>query len=104
MKANPGSSTLDTPRILFFGIGFASSFIKSKFRYMKKLIPFLLLCVMSSCATVFGGKVTTAQKTKPKEGEPKRKMRGGYVAADILCGVIPLGVDLWTGAIYKKDK
>jgi len=72
---------------------------------MKKTIPFVLLCiVLSSCATVFGGKITTAQKTKPAKDQPKRKMRAGYVVADVVCGVFPLFIDMGTGAIYKKDK
>lgn len=56
----------------------------------------------SSCATVFGGKVTTCQKTKPKVGEPQREIRWGSVAANLICGCPEcILVDLMTGAIYK---
>lgn len=56
---------------------------------------------LSSCATVFGGKVTECQRTKPVAGEPSRKVRAGALIANILLfwpGVI---VDFATGAIYK---
>jgi len=73
---------------------------------MKKKILNLLAIVtiatmMSSCATVFGGKVSECQRTKPAPGEPARAIRGGALIADILLfwpGVI---VDFATGAIYK---
>lgn len=71
----------------------------------KKIFNFLAIVIiaamMSSCATVFGGKVSECQRTKPAAGEPSRALRGGALVADILLfwpGVI---VDFATGAIYK---
>lgn len=59
----------------------------------------------SSCATVMGGKVTDVQRTKPLAGQAQRKIRAGYLVADIiLCPVICLPVDFATGAIYVKEK
>ncbi len=61
----------------------------------------LIAATLSSCATVFGGKVSACQKTKPAAGQPSRDVRVGALVADILLfwpGVI---VDFATGAIYK---
>jgi len=91
---------------------------------MKNL--FLSLCLASlvlssGCATVFGGKITECQRTKPAPGQPARAIRVVALAADIIVptvaalsvGVFPFGVIVWTGvdcidhAIYKpcdKDK
>ena len=56
----------------------------------------------SSCATMFGGKITECQKRTPQVGEPKREVRWGSVAANILLGCPEcILVDLITGAIYK---
>jgi len=65
------------------------------------LSVFFLACLLSGCATVFGGKVTTAQRTKPKEGEAKRQVRPVAVIADALLFWPGLIVDFATGAIYK---
>jgi UPF0716 family protein affecting phage T7 exclusion len=61
----------------------------------------VIAATLSSCATVFGGRVSDCQRTKPAAGEPARAIRGGALVADILLfwpGVI---VDFATGAIYK---
>ncbi|RYE34348.1 MAG: hypothetical protein EOP42_07480 [Sphingobacteriaceae bacterium] len=73
---------------------------------MKKIQPMLVLllaiCMFtSSCATVFGGKTTSYQRTKPKEGEQQRQVRVGALIADILLFVPGVIVDFATGAIYK---
>lgn len=73
---------------------------------MKKIKPTLVLliavCMLStSCATVFGGKVNSYQRTKPKEGEPSRPIRVGALIADILLFIPGTIVDFATGAIYK---
>jgi hypothetical protein len=69
--------------------------------------PLLALTIVSmmllstSCATVFGGRVTDCQRTKPAQGEPARKVRAVALIADIVLfwpGVI---VDFATHAIYK---
>jgi len=61
----------------------------------------LVVCILSSCATVFGGKVTTAQRTPPREGEPSRAIRPVALIADILLFWPGAIVDFATGAIYK---
>lgn len=69
--------------------------------------PFLLfllvsvLLVNTSCATIFGGKVSDCQRTKPAEGQPSRQLRAGALIADILLFWPGAIVDFATGAIYK---
>ena len=55
----------------------------------------------TSCATLFGGRVTECQKTKPAAGAPARSLRIGALVADLLLFWPALGVDFLTGAIYK---
>ncbi len=64
----------------------------------------LVAIMMSSCATVFGGKVTAHQKTKPAAGEQQREVRVGALIADILLFWPGAIVDFATGAIYKPKK
>jgi hypothetical protein len=72
---------------------------------MKKIIkPLLLIIVlasMSSCATVFGGAITTKQRTPPAAGQPSREIRVGALIADIVLFWPGTIVDFATGAIYK---
>jgi hypothetical protein len=75
---------------------------------MKKFFLSLLLAVtfissLSSCATVFGGRVTTAQRTKPAPGQPSRPIRAVAMIADIVLFPLGLIVDFATGAIYKPE-
>jgi hypothetical protein len=76
---------------------------------LKKIIACLVLIVsifyFSSCATIFGGPITTYQKTKPSPGEPKREIRPVPFILDIitLYGIIGLVVDFADGAIYKPN-
>jgi UPF0716 family protein affecting phage T7 exclusion len=74
---------------------------------MKKLSNMLAIALlvlsMSSCATVFGGKVTDYQRTKPAAGEPQREVRVGALIADILLFFPGVIVDFATGAIYKPQ-
>jgi hypothetical protein len=74
---------------------------------MKKLSNilaiFIVVISMSSCATVFGGKVSEYQRTKPNEGEPQRKVRVGALIADIILFLPGTIVDFATGAIYKPE-
>jgi hypothetical protein len=56
---------------------------------------------LSSCATLFGGSVTQAQRTPPKAGEPTRPIRVVALIADIVLFWPSLIVDFATGAIYK---
>jgi hypothetical protein len=59
---------------------------------------------LTSCATVFGGRVTEAQKRKPMPGEPQRQVRTGALIADILLFWPGTIVDFATGAIYKPHR
>ena len=71
---------------------------------LTKLVSYLIIAgVFSSCATVFGGKVTAYQKTKPAPGQPQRDVRVGALIADILLFWPGLIVDFATGAIYKPE-
>ena len=70
----------------------------------KILIAALLCCTFSSCATVFGGRVTQAQRTKPAPGQPSRPIRAVALIADILLFWPGAVVDFATGAIYKPGE
>jgi hypothetical protein len=74
---------------------------------MKKTINLAILIFMSvlltNCATLFGGAVTESQKLKPRPGEAQRKVRIGYLIADLIFWPA-LIVDFSTGAIYKPNK
>ncbi len=72
---------------------------------MKNVIAIVLVAIMmSSCATIFGGKVTEFQKRKPLGGEQQRQVRVGALIADIVLFWPGLIVDFATGAIYKPKK
>jgi hypothetical protein len=73
---------------------------------MLRLRQLTALCLIASslsgCATVFGGHITDYQRTKPLPGQPQREVRVGALVADILLvGLLGVGVDFATGAIYK---
>ncbi len=68
---------------------------------IRSVFALAILASMSSCATVFGGRVTEYQRTRPATGQPQREVRAGALIADVLLfwpGVI---VDFATGAIYR---
>ena len=65
------------------------------------LIVATLISSMSSCATVFGGKITEAQRTKPAPGEPARAIRPVALIADILLFFPGVIIDFATHAIYR---
>ena len=69
--------------------------------FTKALALLMIVGSMSGCATVFGGKVTEYQKTKPAAGEPQREIRVGALVADILLFWPGAAIDFATGAIYK---
>ena len=72
---------------------------------MKKLLAIGFIAIMlSSCATLFGGKVSAYQKTKPGPGEQQRDVRVVALIADIIIFAPALIVDFATGAIYKPKK
>ena len=69
---------------------------------MKKSVAIAFVALMmSSCATVFGGKVNAHQKRKPGPGEQQREVRVVALIADIILFAPGLIVDFATGAIYK---
>jgi len=71
---------------------------------IKKIALGLILCLLlNNCATILGGRIATSQKTKPRRGQAKRQIQVGYFIADIICCVVPLAIDLGTGAIYKPS-
>ena len=72
----------------------------------KNLLLLLLVSVTlfgSSCATILGGRVSTAQRTKPVAGEPARKIRVVALIADFCFGIVPVVVDFATGAVYRPE-
>lgn len=71
--------------------------------YIQCLVAIVIASSLSSCATVFGGKITEAQRTPPKAGEPKRAIRAVPLIADIVLFLPGLVVDFITGAIYKPE-
>ena len=74
---------------------------------MKKQLSIVLLALimtaMSSCATVFGGRISEYQRTKPKSGEPTRPIRAVALIADVILFWPGAIVDFATGAIYKPE-
>ncbi|MGC1392141.1 MAG: hypothetical protein WA816_13985 [Bacteroidales bacterium] len=68
-----------------------------------KILALLLLVsvIITSCATVFCGPVSTCQRTKPAPGQPSREVRAGALVLDVLLFVPGVIVDFATGAIYK---
>ena len=59
-----------------------------------------LFC-LTSCATVFGGKVGTCQRTPPAPGQAMREIRTGALIADIFLFPPGIFIDFMTGAIFK---
>ena len=64
-------------------------------------ILLIVIVLLPSCATVFGGPVSACQRTKPAAGEPQRALRAGALIADILLFWPGAIIDFATGAIYK---
>ena len=75
---------------------------------MNKTKSFAFACLLamslSGCATILGGPITEQQTRKPHKNQRKRDMRVGFFALDIVFGIVPLFVDMATGAIYKPPK
>lgn len=70
------------------------------------LVALAALCLsasLTSCATLFGGRVTEHQRRKPLPGEPQRQVRPVALIADILFWPA-LIVDFGTGAIYRPER
>ena len=72
-------------------------------RKLQQFVAFgLIAASLSSCATILGGPVNTYQRTRPLPGQPQREVRVGALVADILLvGLLGVGVDFATGAIYR---
>jgi hypothetical protein len=72
---------------------------------MRKIIKTTIVCLlalsMTGCATVFGGRVSEYQKTKPLPGQPQREVRVLALIADIILFLPGTIVDFATGAIYR---
>jgi hypothetical protein len=67
----------------------------------RSLFALAILASMSSCATVFGGRVTEYQRTRPAVGQPAREIRAGALIADVFLFWPGAIVDFATGAIYR---
>ena len=67
----------------------------------KSLLAIAILASMSSCATVFGGRLTEYQRTIPAPGQPQREVRVGALIADVILFWPGAIVDFATGAIYR---
>lgn len=71
---------------------------------MKKII---FGCVMfaalslQGCATIWGGKISQCQKTKPAPGAAKRQVRVVPLVLDICTGGLWLVIDFADGAMYR---
>ena len=81
--------------------------MKMKKTIKNTLIATMLLGALSlqSCATILGGRVSDCQRTKPNRGEPTRKIRVAALICDVvLTGVVGVGIDFLTGAVYKPCK
>jgi hypothetical protein len=61
----------------------------------------LLTIYLSSCATVFGGRVSECQRTPTAKDQPKKEVRGAALILDVLLFPPGIFVDFSTGAIYK---
>jgi hypothetical protein len=73
-------------------------------RKAKPIIAMLLIaCVLSSCATVFGGHVNAYQRTKPVAGQQTRPLRVGAFIADLVLFWPGLVIDFATCAIYRPQ-
>jgi hypothetical protein len=70
---------------------------------IRSVFALAILASMSSCATVFGGKVTEYQRTRPATGQPSREIRPIALIADVVLFWPGTVVDFITGAIYRPQ-
>jgi len=72
---------------------------------MKKLVLIVIATTtLTSCATVFGGRINQQQRERPAVDQPKRQVRVVPLVVNILMfpyGLIGLAIDFGTGAAYK---
>ena len=66
---------------------------------MKKIAVILAMAALTSCGTIFGGKISSCQKTKPTDGT-KRAVRPVVLVADICTGAVWLVIDAVDGGLY----
>lgn len=68
----------------------------------KSIIAFSLILTLESCATILGGAKTDHQRHRAECGEPRRRIRVGFLIAD--CIFFPPGIliDFATKKIYKR--
>ena len=72
-----------------------------KKKILNALAILTIAATLSSCATVFGGRVTDCQRTRPMAGQPSREIRGAALVCDILLFWPGAVIDFATGAIYR---
>lgn len=72
---------------------------------MKQLVSILFFCfaigLSTGCGTVFGGKISQCQQTKPLPGQAKRQIRPAAFIGDLCVAPLFLAIDFATGGIYK---
>jgi hypothetical protein len=73
---------------------------------MKKLIIMfavlmIAIIMLSSCATVLGGRVSSCQRTRPAPEQPAREIRVAALIVDVLIFWPFAIIDIATGAIWK---
>ena len=93
---------LGKPRLFFMSFYAHLLHSAQMFKFRQLLAFGLIATTLSSCATVFGGRITDYQRTKPLPGQPQREVRVAALILDIfLVGALGVVVDFATGAIYK---
>lgn len=72
--------------------------------FINSLIAVTIISSLSSCATVFGGRITDEQRTRPLPGQPSRALRPVALIADVILFWPGIIVDFATGAIYRPTR
>ncbi len=69
---------------------------------MKKItLIVVILATMNSCATICGGRITESQTTRPKQGEPIRRVRIAPLVLNAIFLPIGIPIDFLSGAAYR---
>lgn len=82
------------------------SIFKLKIMNIGTVLKFLAIAFiatsLSSCAAMFGGKVSDCQRTKPAAGQPARRIKTAPFILDLIFfPIIGTIVDFATGVIYE---